>query len=308
MPLLLPRIAALVGLVVTIAACVGAGEPMPRTVVEPDSVLSVAERVAGAERMAALAGMEGRWLTAGAFGIKAYLRPGPAGEGEGAGQGPIRVYIEGDGYAWANRTTPSADPTPHSPVGLWLAVRDPGETVIYLARPCQYRPEGWWDICSGSAARYWTDARFAPEVIDSLALALDAALEQAGARGRPLVLVGFSGGAAVAALLAARREDVRGLISIAGVLGHGVWTQHHQVSPMTASLDPLDVAADLAAIPQLHVFGGRDTVVPAGIAEAWFAASGRSPCVRLERSPQATHTDGWIDQWPLALSRLPAAC
>lgn len=51
----------------------------------------------------------------------------------------LRVYIEGDGHAWQSRTRPSADPTPHNPVGLRLALADPSPApLLYLARPCQY--------------------------------------------------------------------------------------------------------------------------------------------------------------------------
>ena len=50
----------------------------------------------------------------------------------------LRVYIEGDGFAWVNRTTPSDDPTPRNPLGLKLAAADPSPNVLYLARPCQY--------------------------------------------------------------------------------------------------------------------------------------------------------------------------
>lgn len=47
--------------------------------------------------------------------------------------GPLRIYIEGDGFAWINPYTPSADPTPSETTALNLAQKDPFANVIYLA-------------------------------------------------------------------------------------------------------------------------------------------------------------------------------
>lgn len=126
----------------------------------------------------------------------------------------LTIYIEGDGFAWT-----SSDPTPVSPTGLHLALAQPEGNIAYLARPCQYvRCE----------QRYWTSHRFAPEVIASANLALEALKKKFGAQ--CLVLVGYSGGGAVAALLAEQRLDVVRLITIAGNLDHRAWTSHHRVS------------------------------------------------------------------------------
>lgn len=126
----------------------------------------------------------------------------------------LRVYIEGDGHAWQSRTRPSADPTPHNPVGLRLALADPSPApLLYLARPCQYARG---EVLRHCATRYWTSARLSEEVISSLDAAVSAAKAHSGAR--HVALVGFSGGGGAAALLAARRRDVVFLGSVAGNL------------------------------------------------------------------------------------------
>ena len=85
----------------------------------------------------------------------------------------LRVYIEGDGHAWQSRTRPSADPTPHNPVGLRLALADPSPApLLYLARPCQYARG---EVLRHCATRYWTSARLSEEVISSLDAAVSAA-------------------------------------------------------------------------------------------------------------------------------------
>lgn len=50
----------------------------------------------------------------------------------------LTIYIEGDGLAWINRSSPSADPTPTDPIALKLALAQPEGNAVYLARPCQY--------------------------------------------------------------------------------------------------------------------------------------------------------------------------
>lgn len=83
------------------------------------------------------------------FTLCGLLRPGLSSHSK-----ILRVYIEGDGHAWESRTRPSTNPTPRNPVALRLAMADPGaDTVLYLARPCQYVQGEDRRQCSN---RYWT--------------------------------------------------------------------------------------------------------------------------------------------------------
>lgn len=212
---------------------------------------------------------------------------------------PLHVYIEGDGFAWVTASQPARDPTPHNPLGLKLAAADPAANVAYIARPCQYRPLANEPACRVSE---WTDRRYAPEVIN----AMNSATAQLAQRvpGQPLALVGYSGGGAVAALLAARRTDVATLRTVAGNLDQALVNQLHQATPMPASLNAIDVALRLATLPQIHFSGSADRVVPTSVTEHYQQVS-HSACVQVVSVPGLTHGGDWAGQWPALLKQQP---
>ncbi len=241
------------------------------------------EHSTSAQSTAAAVGMVQREIPAGGFDLTAYVRIKEPGQ-------PITVYIEGDGAAWRSRTEPSSDPTPQRFMGLRLAELDPSANVAYLARPCQYS--------RGAACNttYWTDRRFSEEVIAAMSAALDR-LKTAGG----IHLVGYSGGAAVAVLVAARRNDILSLRTVAGNLDSEAVNRFNRVSPMPASLNPVDVAARLTGLPQRHLTGSADRRVPPFIAEGFVAALGPSRCATVTVVPGASHESGWEKVWPTAL-------
>ena len=220
------------------------------------------------------------------FTLYSLLRPGLSPHSK-----ILRVYIEGDGHAWEFRTRPSTDPTPRNPVALRLAMADPGsDTVLYLARPCQYvQGEDRWQ-CS---KRYWTSARLGPEVINSL----DEAITQAKAAcvAEQVVLVGFSGGGGAAALLAARRQDVAFLGTVAGNLDTEAWADLQGVSPLTESLNPMAVAPSLQHLPQRHLSSRTDATMPPEISAKFCRAVNQSEsCVVISGVP---HGGSWQRYW-----------
>ena len=168
----------------------------------------------------------------------------------------LNIYIEGDGYSWADRYTLARDPSPHNPVSLLLAFKEPGDAV-YLARPCQYLSPDELVNCSPV---FWSSARYAPEVVTSLAGVIDKVKKQRESTN--IRLHGYSGGGVVAALLAARRADVVELITYAAPLDIKAWTALHGLSSLRYSLNPADEMDVLRSIPQTHYVGGKDTEVP----------------------------------------------
>lgn len=214
------------------------------------------------------------------FGL---LRPG---EGD-----TLRVYIEGDGRAWLSRRRPSPDPTPGNPVALRLAARETGrEPALYLARPCQYVQGEDRRSCTTAV---WTGARLSEEVIRSLDAAISEAQQRTGTR--QVALFGYSGGGGAAVLLAERRNDVVFLGTVAGNLDHAAWTRIHGVSPLRESLNPMDAAASVRALPQLHLSGDADTVVPPEISRSFCAAVGEAAQCRVV--PGMTHGGAWETVW-----------
>ena len=201
----------------------------------------------------------------------------------------LTLYLEGDGYAWQNRATPSPDPTPLQPVALRLALAQPAGNAAYLARPCQYvnKPS------KPCAPRYWTGARFAPEVIAATNEAIDDLKARFGAS--QLTLVGYSGGAAVAALVAAQRHDVQQLVSVAGNIDHAAWTTLHRLSPLSESLNPLQARATLGAISQWHFAGRLDRVIPPRLIKSWVQGLPNAQLVVIDGYD---HSCCWAENWP----------
>ena len=202
----------------------------------------------------------------------------------------LTVYIEGDGMAWRSRRRVSENPTPARPLGLRMALQHQ-QTAAYLARPCQYL-----DDAAACNQKYWTSGRYSEDVVGASNEGVERFKQLFGAR--QLRLVGYSGGGAIAALVAARRQDVIQLVTIAGNLDHAAWTRLHRVSPLSESLNPADHWQALAPIPQVHLVGAQDTIVPVDIAKSYrerFPAD-RQPEVRV-----INHTDHlccWTALWP----------
>lgn len=205
----------------------------------------------------------------------------------------LSIYIEGDGLAWVGSSSVSTDPTPLNPLALKLALKDAGPAA-YLARPCQYVLR---EDPVGCESKFWTSHRFAEEVV----AASDAAVEVLKQRfhAQHLRLVGFSGGGAVAALVAARRQDVTELITIAGNLDHRAWTDGHHLSPLAGSLNPADFSASLARLPQTHFIGGKDQTVGEAVARAYARRFPPAQRPRLVVMPDFDHHCCWVEAWPL---------
>ncbi|WP_430397813.1 alpha/beta hydrolase [Ferrovibrio sp.] len=209
---------------------------------------------------------------------------------------PLTIYIEGDGLAFIDNK-PTSNPTPVNPIGLRLAGADPSANVAWLARPCQYAGISAWDC---GINFLWTTGRHAEQAVAATMRGIDALVLP----GQQIHLVGFSGGAANAALAAARRNDVLSLRTVAGTLDTVALTTHFGEAPMTGSLNPAEIAARLARLPQRHYVGGHDPIVPRFAADNFLGHQSIPPgCQRLEIIPDATHVQGWVERWPQLLQQ-----
>jgi len=213
---------------------------------------------------------------------------------------PLTIYIEGDGQAYLHRNMPSSNPTPKNPLALRLAAIDLGENILYLARPCQYVNFQLERFCK---IPYWTQKRFSSEVIISVNEAIDKMVLKAGVD--RIHLVGYSGGGAVAALVASRRTDVASLRTLAGYVDHVSLNRRVGVSSLKGSLDPMKVAPNLKRIPQIHYSGKNDKVIPKWVPQNFIRAVGNKNCVFI-RLINATHTIGWEKAWKEVWSKIPA--
>lgn len=258
-------------LLLLVAGCVG--------IPSPDA------RRAHADALASAHGWHAERVFAGAFELTTYV-PQRAPNGD-----LLTIYIEGDGHAWTASDTPSSDPTPRDPLALKLALAHPDGNAAYIARPCQFSNAGR-PPCS---QRYWTNARFAEDVVDATNAAVEELRRRFGAE--RIALVGYSGGGAVAALMATKRADIVRLVTIAGNLDHRAWTRYHRVSALDASDNPADHAERLGAIQQLHFLGGKDAVIPPELAHAWPRGLSGDNGSNFRIIADFDHACCWAEHW-----------
>ena len=204
----------------------------------------------------------------------------------------LTIYIEGDGFAFTSSRMISSNPTPKDPVALSLAAADPYTNIAYLGRPCQYISEKEEE---NHNSKYWSDARFSEEVVRSMNQAVDAIKQQTAAK--ETVLIGYSGGAAIAVLIAARRDDISEIITVAGNLDHIAINRHHKVAQLKNSLNPIDYAGQVAHIPQRHFAGAKDRVVPVDIIKSFAYVSGDTSYQTVIVVEGCGHNKGWVDIW-----------
>ena len=128
--------------------------------------------------------------------------------------------------------------------------------AVYAGRPCYFG-------IADPACRpyYWTHGRFAPEIVASMRTVVDAMLDREAAR--DCVLVGHSGGAALALLIAPDLAHRCRIVTVAGLVDTAAWTQWQRYEPLDGSLNPADSIQRLAGIPQVHLVGARDRNIPA---------------------------------------------
>jgi hypothetical protein len=226
-------------------------------------------------------------LRAGGFELFALVRQ----------SGPVQtqtIYIEGDGAPWATPYRPPRDPTPLEAVALALASADSASAVAWLARPCQYYNRAELANCDSA---YWTDRRFAPEVVGAYDSAVTQLKSLSGAN--KLRLVGYSGGGVIATLVAMRRLDIASVITVAAPLALSDWVVWHNLSPLAGSLDPSQQKQLRVPVSDMHFAGADDKIVPAGIVERYVRSNGG----RMETVTGFDHNCCWVRDWPLLLNR-----
>jgi len=255
---------------------------------------SVMQRMSSADLLAEAHGWQRVSLVNEPLPVVAYLNPGWRRVSQ------LAVYIEGDGFAWASSDTPSDNPTPNRPIALMLALRDGMNGAVYLARPCQF-------VAAIEATRcdvaHWTRERFSGEIVAVMQQALDE-LKRLGAA-QDIHLIGYSGGAAIALLMAAQRTDVSKVTTVAGNLDIEAWTRHHRVSPLQGSLNPADFSSRLGTLNQLHFVGSKDRIVPPGIAQSYAARFPHAQRPRVIVIDGFDHECCWVERWPQLSTSAP---
>lgn len=246
------------------------------------------DRHENASKLAYAAGFNHGKVLVNGFALTAYSRLTDVTQ-------PINVYIEGDGLAWLSRRQLSPDPTPKVAMALALAAHDPAENIIYLARPCQFH-----DFATSPCdSVYWSNARFSEKVVDAMNQALSQIIASPHQK---LNLFGYSGGAAIAVLLASRRNDVVSIRTVAGNLDHAYVNQIHKVDLMPESLNPIDVAHKISRLPQIHFVGVNDETITPQVAQYFIEKQKSAHCAVIVKV-NANHESGWVKMWPKLLNQ-----
>jgi dienelactone hydrolase len=245
------------------------------------------ERIAAIQAQTVAQGWQSQVIRTPQFDLQAFTNNQPAVNGV------LNVYIEGDGYAWVDGQFPSDDPTPHKPLGLQLAMAQPEGAVAYLGRPCQYIGAETDARCH---KKVWTDARFSQAVVAATNTAIDQlkAQQKAG----QVRLVGYSGGAAVTLLVAAQRNDIKQIITVAGNLDPHTWAKQLKLQPLNGSLDTATIIQRTSKISQVDFVGGKDKVVPAALTVTFAQSYPTNQQPRIINEPGFGHVCCWAEHWP----------
>ncbi len=257
-----------------------------------------------ADRMAGPAFMLRRQIEAGKFVYPTYERVHNRG-------GIVHLYIEGD--------DPNIvfDGMSSDLIGMQLASRDKAKNVVYLPRPCQFKPtNGSFSSYSkvpveACDLKYLGKDRFAPEVIESYHAALDNIKKRWGFSG--FRIYGHSGGGVIGALLAYERQDILSLVTVSAMLDHHYYTELAQQTyegwksyeHMSGSLNAADIAIHLQDLPQAHYYGLNNSEVPVQSLFIYLDKMGPTNCVQYEVIQENGFKRGWVDKWPDLLKDKP---
>lgn len=206
-------------------------------------------------------------------------------------KGVLHVYLGGDGTPWFKGRYITRDPTPLKPIMLALMKMDTTAS-IYLGRPC-YHQRNMPKNCDNSL---WTHKRYSPAIVMSMVAALKRYRQQQHIT--HINLFGFSGGGALAMLIAPHLAETKTVITLAGNLDTTAWTSYHNYAPLIGSLNPATARPLPAHIQQLHIVGGKDKNIPEQLIKPVVQ---RQPNAKLIRLKQADHHCCWKAYWPNVL-------
>jgi pimeloyl-ACP methyl ester carboxylesterase len=209
---------------------------------------------------------------------------------DGSGVAPVRIYIEGDGTPWVGEYVPAGDPSPRTLVALEMMAAGQ-RPALYVGRPCYFGSAR----DAGCEPLLWTHGRFGRPVQQSMVEAIQAALARRGWEKRPVVLVGFSGGGTLAALVADALPRTCALVTVASPLDIDEWADGRGYSRLAASDNPAERPPLPASIGQLHLRGGRDRIVASDNGARFFAAN---PNAVRRVVADAAHGLEWAAAWP----------
>lgn len=196
------------------------------------------------------------------------------------------VYIEGDGKPVNRWGKPSLNPTPSESLVLEWFRNDP-HPALYLGRPCHFTHND--PHCNPAQ---WTLARYSQQTVNSMMVALNQQLPTA-----QFTFIGHSGGGTLAVLMGAQHPRTVGVVTAAGNLDVQKWTDYHEFTPLSLSLNPSTQPSLPACIEQVHLAGANDEQ----ILWQWIQSfSQTQPNARFQRLNNTDHRQSWPFWWQVA--------
>jgi pimeloyl-ACP methyl ester carboxylesterase len=194
------------------------------------------------------------------------------------------VFIEGDGVPWTeDGLAPSLDPTPVNPLAFRLMLKTPA-TGFYVTRPCYFGVE-----IQSCESKWWTSARYSAVVVDSIAKVVEQSVDPASS----IIIVGYSGGGALAMLVAPRLRNAVAVVTVAGLLDTDAWTQFHGYDRLVDSINPSESVMS-PNILQIHLIGQKDRNIPS---DQTVLATGNWKGAVVLRYPSYGHVCCWERDW-----------
>jgi len=206
----------------------------------------------------------------------------------------LHIYLDGDGSPWFNRKSIATDPTSRNYMILELMSLD-RTPAIFLGRPCYHR----LSPSPNCHPKLWTSHRYSPIVIHSMKLALTQWLAR-HTNVNSMTFIGYSGGGAIASLLAPLFPQTKQLITFSANLDTDAWTKLHGYSPLSGSLNPTLQKKLPSHIKQLHIAGELDTNIPPSIIQNYISKEERSNILILKNQAHCC----WSVHWLTILDRI----
>jgi len=194
----------------------------------------------------------------------------------------LYVFIDGDGTPWKTPHKISLNPDPINPLVLKLMTNTPNPS-IYLSRPC------YWERNIHCNYLWWTNRRYSKQVVDIMVKVL----KKISSKYKNITLVGYSGGGTLAALIANSVIKVSKLITLSGNLNHVKWTQYHNFSPLTESLNSFNFVLP-STLTQFHFAAENDKI----ILSTWIKEfSDKQINSRYILMNNFDHRCCWVEKW-----------
>jgi len=162
----------------------------------------------------------------------------------------------------------------------------PQRDVVFIERPCYAVTPRIDPKCKSDY--WWGRGRYSEPVIAAMNEAVDWVKQKRGAS--RINLIGESAGGALAVLIAARRSDVAGVVTLSAALDLELISRHQaKIASLNGAeemyrnaVSPLAQASRIRNVPQLHMRGSNDQFIPVENWSNYLSAAGSPNCITVQ--------------------------